>query len=198
MHDLDRKLTRTQWTWTFVPFAFLFAFAMMSNIAAPEVAYARTLDTARAAMLEATPAIVLYILAFGRKPLGNWWRLFWSFGCLMYLTHFWLALGPIYHGNLAAVFAAQGTATAASNLLFTAVWAVDALLAWTILDRPRWLIVWRTFSQLFVFVSFFAALVIFHDDSGRTVGLASGFLVVSAIVVRWLSEPAAESQPIST
>ena len=113
-------------------------------------------------------ASTIFTRRFGRTPLGNWWRLFWSFGWLMMVVHLFWGLGSLHQWDVVSVFVRQSFEVAASIFLVQALWPVAVILAWTRPDWPlatgwyRW---WLTLVTLGVFLTFFVSLVVFRNDS---------------------------------
>jgi hypothetical protein len=194
MTDLSRLPNRHQLTFTFVPFALAVAFSLFAAIPQPAVDFARAQFLIRSSLLLTAPALFLYVLAFRRDPLSNFWRLYWTFGCLTYLAHFYYAFFILFRADFAAVLLAQGAVVAWSNMAVTALWTLDALLSWISRQRPAPVFWFRAFTHLLVFVSFFLATVIFKDGLIRFLGLTMALAVLAALLLR-LSTP---SQPSST
>jgi hypothetical protein len=91
-----------------------------------DVSYARTEWMVRLSMLLAAPALVLYLLD---RPLGSWWRSFWTVGLLAYLLHLWWAVFRSFQGDLGAIVERQGW-VAYANLAVTVLWVLDVVIAW--------------------------------------------------------------------
>jgi hypothetical protein len=189
-----RKPTLDQLTFAFVPFSLMLAASILSAVTQPAVAYARTQFLIWTALVLATPALAEYVLAFGRRPLSNYWRLFWSFAWITYLVHFQYGFGSLFHGQLRAVLVSQGAVVAVSNFLATGLWSFDALVSWITRQRPAWILSVRSVTHLLIFVSFFLSAVIFHSGVVRWLGLAMTVTVGATIVIRVLAAPQPRAQ----
>jgi len=187
MMDDSRKPTLQQLTLAFVPFAFMIAASILVAVLQPAVAFARARFLIWTAVVLATPALVEFVLAWGRKPLSNYWRLFWTFSCLAYLAHFYYGFAILFRGDAGAVAQSQGTLVALSNYVVTGLWPLDALLSWITRKRPAWIRFLRFLTHFLVLVSFFLSAVIFHSGPGRWLGLAMSLAVAAAIAVRTIS-----------
>jgi hypothetical protein len=194
MTDNARKPTLDQLTFTFVPFALMLAASILVAVLQPAVAYARTRFLIWTAVVLATPALAEYVLSFGRRPLSNYWRLFWSLGCITYLVHLYYGYAILFRGDIDAVFASQGTVVAVSNFAGTGLWSLDALLSWITRQRPVWILGVRFAAHLLLFVSFFWSAVIFHTGVVRWLGLTMTLIVAGAILMRVLAAPQTQAQ----
>jgi hypothetical protein len=199
MTDDERKPTLNQLTFAFVPFALLMAASVLVAVLQPAVAYARARYLIWAALVLSTPALAEYALSYSRKPLSNYWRLFWSFGCVAYLVHLHYGFWVLFHGDFAAELVSQGTVVAISNWAATGLWSLDALLSWITRQRPSWILFVRFVTHLLVFVSFFLSAVIFHSGVVRRLGLVMTVTIVAAVAVRALAlpQPSARGQAAS-
>jgi hypothetical protein len=167
----------------------MMAASILAAVLQPAVAYARTRYLIWTALVLATPALAEYALSFGRKPLSNYWRLFWSFGCLAYLVHFHYGFWILFRGDLNAEFVSQGAVVAISNFAATGLWSLDALLSWITRQRPAWILFVRFAAHLLLFISFFLSAVIFHAGVVRWLGLAMTVTVAAATAIRTLAMP---------
>lgn len=185
LEDTARKPTLDQLTFTFVPFAFGLSGALLIAIGAPAVSYARTQHLIWIALVLSTAALALYLHAAGRRPLGNYWRLSWSFGLIAYLMHFYYGFWVMFGGGLDAVYAAQGALSATSNLLLTVVWTVDVALAWCVRSPGRLSRSYRGAVHLLVFASFFTSAVIFRTGTVQVLGALMALVLVAVAFDRW-------------
>jgi hypothetical protein len=189
MTDLSRTPTRLQLTFTFVPFSLALAFSIFAAILQPAVDFARAQFLIRSSLFLTTPALFIYILCFHRNPLNNYWRLYWTCGCLAYLAHFYFAYFILFRGDFAAVLVAQGALVAWSNMAVTALWTLDILLSWLTVQRPGAIVWFRTVTHLLVFVSFFLATVVFKDGLIRYLGIAMTVGVLAGLLLRLSPRP---------
>lgn len=191
-----RRITLTQFTNTFVPFALLLAAALM----APELPY--ILDHHRAAYsIDALtyyravytiwltiafmiPALALYFWPGDSERKTNYWLLCWTFGFLAYLVHFYYTVGEVFHWSLREVYAKQGVLIATSNLLDTAWWGFDLVLAWFVPSRAKWIRVQRTLAHLYIPATFFVSAVLIKTGVVRWLGILMTAALVVGLLVR--------------
>ena len=176
----DTRPTLGQTAIVFTAFAVLFAAAMFWPLATDNLAFKRTHATAWAMTLLATPAFCIFALTYGREPLDNWWRLFWTAGWLMAVAHFWYGLFDLHRGDVASVFERQGIALAGTIFLLLALWGWDVVNAWM---RPDWReddIASRRPAFWVGAVAFFISTVLFNNDRQS---LIVGLILAAAIVV---------------
>ncbi|MBV8393870.1 MAG: hypothetical protein JOY81_11875 [Alphaproteobacteria bacterium] len=151
------------------------------TLGADNVTYARTVWTARLALLLAAPAIVLYV---ANAPRGTWWRAFWSAGAAAYLLHFWWAIFRAYGGDFSAVVARQDW-VAYSNLVATALWLASAIAAWVWPAASGWLLrILHFLAWAIVTISFLAATAFFRSGESALFGYFLLALIVGTLVVR--------------
>jgi hypothetical protein len=204
-----RRITLTQFTNTFVPFALLLAAALM----APELPY--ILDHHRAAYnIEALtyyravytiwltiafmiPALALYFWPGDSDRKTNYWLLCWTFGFLAYLVHFYYTVGQVFHWSLREVYAAQGPLIATSNLLDTAWWGFDLLLAWFVSSRAKWVRVQRTLAHIYIPATFFVSAVVIKHGVVRWLGLLMTAALVAGILVRLVRRKKQRHAPVA-
>jgi hypothetical protein len=158
---------------------FLVTFLSLSEA---DVTYARCQWTALAAMLIATPALLLYVLSYHGQ--GDWRRAFWTAGLVAYMAHFWWAVFRTYQGDFRAIVEHQGF-VAYSNFLVTLLWIVDAVLAWVATDLPATsTAAVRFVTWLAVGVSFVAASAVFRTGTVQLLGYILGISLIVAAAVR--------------
>src|SRR5262245_57786774 len=166
-------------------FSLLFAASMLGGLASDDLDFLRTHATAWSMALLATPAMYLFVSRWRRETLDDWWRLFWTFGWLMNLVHFYFGLFHLHDGRPLTVFERQGFLLAFSSFFFTGPWGLDVIAAWW---RPRWAPPFGWLDNLtFVvaFATFFISTVIFNNDKASfVVGLIMTLAVAVALVRR--------------
>lgn len=180
-------ITLSQFAAVFSCFAVLFAGAMLWPLTGGNVAFDRTHATAWSMALLATPAMYLFVRNFRWRPLDNWWRLFWSFGWLTCVVHFYFGLFQMHDGRPITVFERQGFLLAFSIFFFISVWGIDVGLAWARRDWATAAPYMRAFAFAVGFLTFFISTVIFNNDlPSFLVGLVMAAAVAVAILQRWL------------
>jgi hypothetical protein len=166
-------------------FALLFAASMLGGLASDDLDFLRTHATAWSMALLATPAMYIFVARYRRQPLDDWWLMFWSFGWLMNLVHFYFGLFRLHDGQPLTVFERQGFLLAFSIFFFTGLWGIDVVAAWL---RPRWAPPFGLLdSATFVvgFLTLFISTVIFNNDrTSFVVGLIMTLAVVAGLVRR--------------
>jgi hypothetical protein len=113
------------------------AFVVFGGLASDNADFFRTHATAWTSALLATPAFFIFARHFGRAGLGQWWRLFWTFGWLMIVIHFYFGLGIMHFWDPISVFQRQGFAIAAPIFLLQITWLIDIGLAFIRRDWRR-------------------------------------------------------------
>jgi hypothetical protein len=154
----------------------------------------RVIFTIWAAVVLLTPALCFFALP-DRDDDGAWWRLFWTFSYLAFLTHiYWTVIGT-FHGDLNAIFHSQeGVATEADRVVehpgpdfaLVAVWGLDVVLAWTTGQDRRWRKIERLVVHILVFVMFVGATVLASKASVcvHALGIAMTVAVLACATIR--------------
>jgi hypothetical protein len=194
--DSKRNITLSQFTTTFVPFALLLTAAMMVPEAPQILDHHRAVYTIEAlvyyriifsiwlTMAFLIPGEVLFFLPGDSERKRNYWLLCWTFGFLAYLVHFYYTVGVVFHGSLREVYAAQGMIIATSNLLVTAWWGFDLLLAWFVKSRAKWIKVQRTLAHLYIPLTFFISAVVIKRGFVRGLGIVMTVAILISIAWR--------------
>lgn len=194
--ETKRRITLTQFTATFVPFALLLAAALVApelpyildhhravyNIDA--LTYYRAVYTIWLTMAFMIPALALFFLPGESERKANYWLLCWTFGYLAFLVHFYYTVGGVFHWSLREVYAKQGVMIATSNLLDTVWWGFDLLLAWFVSSRAGWIRVQRVLLHIYVPVTFFVSAVVIKTGFVRWLGLVMTAALVVSILLR--------------
>lgn len=170
--------TPGQFALVFSIFAILFAGSIFWPLTTDNLAFARTHATAWSMTLLAAPAFYIFARRFGREPLDNWWRLFWSFAWAMSLAHLWFGLVHLHDGDIASVFARQGPATAGVIFALVAIWGWDVFNAWFRDDWREDDILSRRFAFWLGAAAFFVSTVLFRNDA---VSLGVGLILTVAL-----------------
>jgi hypothetical protein len=168
-------------------FSLLFAGSMLGALKSDDVDFLRTHATAWSMALLATPPMYIFVSRYRREPLDDWWRMFWSFGWLMNIAHFYFGLFHLHDGDPLSVFERQGFLLAFSIFFFTGLWGIDVAAAWL---RPSWAPPYGIIDSLaFVvgFLTFFISTVIFNNDrTSFVIGLIMSGAVLAAVIRRLL------------
>lgn len=165
------------------------AIAVFGALATDNADFFRTHATAWASALLATPAFYIFARHFGRAGLDHWWRLFWAFGWLMIVIHFYFGLGIMHFWDPVSVFQRQGFAVAGPIFLLEVTWLIDIALAFTRRDwrlAAGWYKWWQVVASLIAFANFFVSLIIFRNDiESLAIGIVMTAVVILALVLRW-------------
>ena len=153
MPNRDPRISFTQFTNTYVPFALLIALALLVPETTQNLDRYRTIFTIWATILLLIPALCLYLFSEASDVAYNYWHLFWTFSYLAFLFHFYWAVFVIFKG-VHGTFMGQGNLIAGTNFLLTAWWGTDVVLSWWVASRPTWMRWERASAHLFVFLVF--------------------------------------------
>lgn len=176
--------------WTLFLFGIFAAFVVFGGLVSSNADFFRTHATAWSAALLATPAFYIFARHFQRAGLGTWWRLFWTYGWLMIVIHFYFGLGIMHFWNPVSVFERQGFWIAAPIFLLEVTWLIDIALAHIRSDWRhasgvyKW---WQVLAYLIAFGNFFVSLIVFRNDIESVV---VGTIMIAAVALglaqRWL------------
>ncbi len=158
------------------------------------VVFYRVIFTIWVTIILLTPALCFHI--FSRSDAANtYWRAFWTFAYLAFLTHvYWTVIGT-FHGDLHEVFHSQeGVATDPEKIVdnpgpdffLTAWWGLDVLLAWTVSDNRTWVRVQRGAVHMLAFGMFFGAFVLASKAGivARLLGIVMALTVTGCALLR--------------
>jgi hypothetical protein len=192
--DAQEKIARPspgQVAATLGPFALLISAALLVPAFQDSVLLLRVKYTVWVSILFATPAYALFVRGVDRKPFSSaWqhWRLLWTFAFLAYATHFYYAFVVTYRSSFAMVAEQQTPFLAGVNFLFTAWWAVDVAILWSMRKRDGWVRTQRIVFQFFSFIVFVVAFVFLRPGMPFYFGLVLVFTVLVALLVRMMKQ----------
>lgn len=206
---IDTRPSPSAWAATYVPFGVGLAVALLGAEITQDLRLFRAINTIRLSMGLSIVALVLFPHRRRSQGLLNIWRLTWTFGLLAYLIHFAYAWWGVFGGQVATaneypttygfpagahpttfdlIVQHQGIEVLLSNLIVTAVWSVDALLAWTAGRAKgglaRVVSGFHVFAWLDVLISFVVATLVFPKNQVST---ALGYLLVAATAISLLT-----------
>jgi Animal haem peroxidase len=161
------------------------------------VVYYRAIFTIWATIVLLTPALCFYIFSRAGAP-NSYWRAFWTFSYLAFLTHvYWTVVGT-FHWDWYAIFHSQeGVATdperivqhPGPDLFLTVWWGLDVLLASLAADG-KWVRLQRGALHLLTFTMFVGASVLASKAGivahllGIVMALAVGTSFALMLIVR--------------
>lgn len=186
LHESRGRLTFAQFSNVFIPFTLLLCAAMLRPELRPKMVYWRAVYSIWVTILFMTPALFLFFWPGSSDRKNNYWLLFWTGGFLAYLVHFYFTVGVIFHGSLAEVYAKQGPLIATSNLLDTAWWAFDLVLAWFVRSEAKWIKLQRIAAHVYIPVTFFVSAVIIKHGVVRGLGIAMTVAMLTSVGVRFV------------
>ncbi len=190
-----RDITLTEFTNTFVPFALLVSMALLAAEATQALPKYRMIYAIWASLALTIPSLCLFILPGDTQHQRNYWTLFWTFGYLAYLVHFYYAVFVHYHGSLSEVFSHQGVKIAGPNFLLTGLWGLDVVLAWTADASHRWVRIERVISHIVVIGIFFVSSVVIFKGSVNILGYLMTGSVLVCLAIRLFTKLTPSAAP---
>ena len=144
-------------------------------------------------------AMCLYVLPGGSDKRSNYWLLFWTVSFVSYAVHVYFSFVLFFHGSIQEFYSAQGALVATTNLVVTAWWLLDFLLAWLTDSSAGWILVERTVIKILILFLFFLSTVILHAvDNKETVVIILGVLQALSVLVCWIIRLRAQKQSANT
>jgi hypothetical protein len=179
------NITLGEFTASFVPFALLLGAALLAAEATMELGFYRTVYTIWVTTALVTPALCAFSLPGDSARKRNIWVLFWTFSFVTYLVHAGYALFSVYQGSMKEFLAGQGTFPAIINVIFTAWWTLDVLLAWFHTSASRWVQIERVVGHWFIGLTFVASTVFLKHGFVNVIGIAMTLSVVICLLARF-------------
>lgn len=137
--------------------ALLVAASLILPRFAPDPAQALTLYTIRVTILLLIPALAIFPWLRREPAWWPYWRLFWTWSYIAYLTHFfWTVLG-VFGGDIPRIFDDPRVSSPAFNFVLTSWWGLDVLLAWRATHPAGWIRAQRAALQAVTFLAFVVA-----------------------------------------
>jgi hypothetical protein len=181
------RISFTQFTNTYAPFAILVCLALIAPEATQNLERYRTIFTIWATIILLTPALCCFVFSDITRAAYNYWHLLWTFSFLAYMLHFYWAVFIVFQG-IRGTFVGQGNLIAGTNFLLTAWWGIDVVLSWLLTSYDRWLRVERLGAHVFVFTVFaITTLLLRPTPVTKALGmiLVIGVAVSLAIRLAW-------------
>jgi hypothetical protein len=156
--------------------------------------YYHVIFTIWASLILLTPALCFRFFSH-TDTSHTYWRAFWTFSYLAFLTHLYWTIFATFHLNWYEIFhSKEGMAVdpqrivqhPGPDLFLAAWWGLDVLLAWLVPNR-KWIQVQRTAVHLLAFIMFFAAFTLATKASlaAHILGIAM-LLAVAVCFVFWV------------
>lgn len=179
-------------------FAALLVVAFVEAATRDNVLFHQVLNTVRVTMVLFAVAMCLYVLPGDSARRSNYWIMFWTVSFISYAVHVYFSFVLFFHASIHEFFAAQGALVATTNLVVTAWWTLDFLLAWFTDSSPKWINVERTIIKLLILFLFFLSTVILHAvDNKETVVIVLGVLQALSVLVCWIVRLRAQKQTVN-
>ena len=165
-----------------------------SSDSAHDVFYYLVIFTTWVCIILLTPALCFHIFSRSDAP-NRYWRPAWTFAYLALLVHlYWAYAGTCGH-SIEAILGDQKAVALHpqcivdhpyADLLLTAWWGLDVILAWIISGKFKWVRVERDAVHLLAFVMFFGAFVLAPkaDIEARLLGILMTLVVLGCFVWR--------------
>jgi len=180
-----QPITLVQWSNVGIPFAVLLCAAMLVPESSLELVHGRVIYSIWVALAFLVPALGLFFAPSSSPAVRNFWLLTWTASLLAYLVHFYFTVGVVFHGSLAEVYRAQGPVIATSNLLDTAWWMLDVILAWATASNARWIVIQRVGVHMYLPLTFFVSAVVMKHGFVRGLGIVMTVTLVASLLARW-------------
>jgi hypothetical protein len=185
MQNRHPRISFTQFTNSYVPFALLIALALLVPETTQNLDRYRTIYTIWATTLLLIPALCLYLFSDANVAVYNYWHLFWTFSYVAFLFHFYWAVFVVFKG-IHGTFVGQGNLIASTNFLLTFWWGTDVVLSWLITSLPTWLRWERAGAHLSVFSIFsITTLVLRPTPITKALGFTLTIAVAASFAI-WL------------
>lgn len=191
-----RDITLAQFTFTFVPFSLLLSAGLLGAEATLDLPQYRMIYSIWASLVLTIPALSFHILPGVSQTRQNYWTLLWTFAYGAYLVHFYYAVFVHYHGNFGEMFAHQGLKIAGPNLLVTAWWGLDVILAWSVDCSKRWVRIERGLVHVLVIGIFFVSSVVIFKGFVNILGYIMVGAMATCVVIRFLRRKAMAAEPV--
>ena len=167
-----------------MPFGLLLSSALLAAEASNDLPQYRMIYSIWVSLVLTIPALCLYILPRISQTRYNLWTLLWTFAYCAYLIHFYYAVFVHYHGSFKEMIDHQGFKIAGPNLLATAWWGLDVVLAWSIDSSICWVRVERILIHLLVSVIFFVSSIIIFKGFVNVLGYTMAAAVAVCLAIR--------------
>jgi hypothetical protein len=173
------RITFTEFTIAFVPFAILLGTALLVPETTVDLGYYRTVYTIWATTALVTPALCAFALPGDSDRKRSLWLLFWTFSLLVYLVHASYAMFSVYHGSFEQFLSGQGMFPAINNGIFTAWWILDVCLAWFYAGNARWVHIERVAVHIYIGLTFFISTLFLKHG---VISVLGGLYAISVLV----------------
>ncbi|HKB01339.1 MAG TPA: hypothetical protein VKD90_03925 [Gemmataceae bacterium] len=187
------RLTGTTWrefVHAFVPFALFLTVANLAAETRSNPTLAKAAYTIWSAFLLAVPALVLFALFDLRRAprtVYSYWRLFWTFGYLAYLAHFYVSAGVFFGWDFHQIAQKQTWPVAAMNYFLTVLWGIEVLIALFAGQRVgAWFTAYQWLTQVLFVAMVYVSAIQFKSGVVEVIGWVVVVLFVGAVLTRLL------------
>ena len=143
----------------------------------------RTFFTAWAALILVAPAFCTFLFRRSSETAAGYWLAFWTVGLVAFLVHFYWAVAVIFGNDWGKIFDTTRVSAAPPDLVFTAWWVLDVLLAWLLRSEGFLVRAQRFLVHLFGFILFFAGAAL---EGELTLSRALGWALCAAVLLSLL------------
>jgi hypothetical protein len=179
------RITLLEFTGSFVPFALLLGAALLAAETSMDLGLSRAVYTIWATTALVTPALCAFALPGESSAKQNIWILFWTFAFIVYLVHVYYALFWVYHGSFREFLDGQGIFPAVNNVIFTAWWAFDLVLAWFRPSSADWVRKQRIGAHIYIGGVFAISTVILKHGFINVLGGLLTASIIVCLLIRW-------------
>lgn len=144
----------------------------------------RTFFTAWAALLLAAPAFCTFLFRRSSPAAAGYWLAFWTVGLVAFLVHFYWAVAVIFGNDWGRIMNTTRVSAALPDVVFTAWWVLDVLLAWLLRSEGLLVRAQRLLVHLFGFALFFAGAAL---EGEITLSRALGWALCAAVLLSLLA-----------
>lgn len=177
------RITLTDFSIAFVPFAVLLGIALMAAETQMDPGMYRTIYTLWVTAALVIPALCAFVLPGDSPRLRTTWLLFWTFSFFAYLVHASYAIFSVYHGSFHEFLAGQGTFPAINNGIFTLWWALDLALAWFHHSDARWIRIERVAAHIYIGLTFVASTLFLKHGFVNVIGIVLTASLVICLMI---------------
>ena len=181
---MNRPITLAQVVLSVLALGLLLVVAFVEAQTRQNILFHQVLNTVRVTMVLFGVAMCLFVLPGDSVKKDSHWLLFWTVSFVSYIVHVYFSFVFYFHASLHEFYAAQGALVATVNLVVTAWWLLDFLLAWFNTSSAKWIHIQRTGIHVLILFLFFLSTVILHSvDNKETFVVILGIVQALAVLI---------------